>query len=101
MGKLGLRGNTLVTGIKFLAHHILLTFRIAQLWGISDSKVCYTFSIRGTSVSVFSSIRSHATSERPTGATDTDDRGEHSSATRRAKKNPRTTSNGPWSRTAG
>lgn len=76
-------------------------FHTAQLRRVSDSKICYTFPIHGTSVSVFSSVRSHAASKRPIRATDTDDRGKYSSTTRRTKKNSRTTSNGPWSRAAG
>ena len=91
----------MITGITFLAHDVLLAFHIAQLRGIGDPKISYTFSIHGTSVSVFSTIRSDAASKRPIGATDTNDRGKYSSATRRTKKNSRTTSDGPWSRAAG
>lgn len=65
----------------------------------SDVSSCkYASSLRHVSVSIFSSIMSHAATERPVGATDMEDRGKYSSATRRTKKNSRTTLNGPWLR---
>jgi hypothetical protein len=87
--------------VTFLTHDILFTFHISSNYEEQVILKYVTFPTYGTSVSVFSSARSHATSERPVGATNTDDRGEYSSATRRTKENSRTTSNGPWSRATG